>query len=106
MTKLVKILLTTAMVFVMAGGANAWFLDFEWGLGHDGETIASGVPGVQFTTTDGQDWMYGDINTGIYNVTSDNGSTYGTGRYNVGGDVFAWLGTSQGQGRIDFLNQE
>lgn len=106
MTKLVKILVAIAMVFVMCNTGHAWFLDFEWGLGHNAEAIASGVPGVHFTTTDGYDWHYGDITTGLYNVTSDNGSTYGHAGYHMSGNVFAWLGTSQGSGRIDFNNQD
>ena len=108
MTKLAKILMTAAMVFVMAGGANAWFLDFEWGLGHDGEAIASNVLGVEFTTTDGQDWLYGDMwNTTNYNTTStDMGHSTGGGGYYMYGYVFAWLGTTQGAGRIDFTNKD
>jgi hypothetical protein len=104
--KFSKILIILVALFALTGTSQAWFLDFEWGMGHDGEIIASGVPGLQFTTTDGYDWKYGDITTNGYNVTSDNGDVYGTGRYNVSGNVFAWLGTSQGAGRIDFLNQD
>ncbi len=104
--KLARILVLVVAIFALTGTSHAWFLDFEWGLGNNGGTVATGVPGLQFTTTDGYDWMYGDITTGGYNVTSDNGDVYGTGRYNVGGNVFTWLGTSQGSGRIDFLNQD
>ncbi len=104
--KLARIFVLVVAIFALTGTSHAWFLDFEWGLGNDGGTVATGVPGLQFTTTDGYDWMYGDITTGGYNVTSDNGDTYLGGRYNVGGNVFTWLGTTQGSGRIDFLNQD
>ena len=104
--KLARILVLVVAIFALTGTSHAWFLDFEWGVGHNGETVATGIPGLQFTTTDGYDWMYGDINTGGYNVSSDNGDVYGTGRYNMSGEVFTWLGTSQGSGRIDFLNQD
>jgi len=104
--KLARVLFALVAILAMTGTSHAWFLDFEWGLGNDGGVIASGVPGLQFTTTDGQDWRYADITTDGYNVTSDNGSSYGTGNWNMSGDVFAWLGTSQGSGRIDFLNQD
>lgn len=103
--KKLTILFALALILVAGTAQASWYLDFEWGLGHDYEVIASGIPGLQFTTTDGQDWMYGDITADHYNVTSDNGSTYGFGTYYMSGDVFAWLGTTQGSGRIDFTDQ-
>ncbi len=106
MSNIWKIIVLAGLVLVCASPSYAWFLNFEWGLGQDGQTIASGVPGLQFTTTDNQNWVYGDITTGGYNVTSDNASTYGTGDYFMSGNVFAWLGPNQGQGRIDFLNED
>jgi len=104
--KLARILIALVAVVALTGTSNAWFLDFEWGLGNDGGVIASGVPGLQFTTTDGYDWVYGDALNGFYNITSDLGYSTGSGRYNIGGNVFAWLGASQASGRIDFLNQD
>jgi hypothetical protein len=104
--KLTRILFVMVAFLALTGTSNAWFLDFEWGAGNDGGVIASGVPGLQFTTTDGYDWRYADITTNGYNVTSDNMSSYGTGNWNMSGDVFAWLGTSQGAGRIDFVNKD
>jgi hypothetical protein len=106
MRKLAKLLLATTMAVIMTGSVNAWFLDFEWGLGHDKEAIASIVPGVEFTTTDGQDWLYSDITTGGYNATNDLGDVYGSGIYHMYGNVSAWLGTDQGSGRMDFTNQD
>lgn len=97
--------LALALVFAFTVQSNAqWFLDFEWGVGNNGGVISSGIPGLQFTNTAGFDWLYGDATTGLYNVTNDLGTSWGTGRYNIAGDVFAWLGTTQGMGRIDFLS--
>ncbi len=106
MNKLTRIALTLAMAFMLCGTANAWYLDFEWGLGHDYEPVASGVPGLQFTTTGDYDWVYADITTGLYNATSDNGDVYGTGNYFMSGNVCTWLGPNANVGRIDFLNQD
>ena len=85
---------------------DAWFLDFEWGLGHDYEQVATDVPGLQFTTTGGYDWVYSDITTGLYNATSDLGLVYGSGEYFMSGYVCTWLGPDADVGRIDFLNQD
>ena len=61
-----------------------------------GPPIASTVPGVQFTTTQGQDWLTGDWTVGGYN------GKYPSGAYTSGGNKWAWLGVSQGSGIIDF----
>lgn len=52
-------------------------------------------PGVHFTTTGGTDWVVGDFATGAYN------GKYPAGAYTSRGTHWAWLGTSQGRGRID-----
>jgi len=104
MTKLTKIAVAMLMVFAISGTANAWLLDFEDGLGQDGVPIASSIPGLQFTATGGYDWVYGDATTGNWNV-SNNVDIFG-GNWNMEGYVFAWLGSNQGSGRIDFLNQD
>jgi len=70
------------------------FIDFENGL--DGQPIRSTIPGLQFTTTEGYDWVYGDWRTGDYN------GPYPNGAYSSNGNFFAWLGPNQGKGRIDF----
>jgi len=106
MRKLTRIAVALLMVFAISGTANAWLLDFEDGLGQDQVPIASTIPGLQFTNTAGFDWIYGDATTGNWNVSNDLGDIWGTGRYNMEGYVFAFLGTSQGSGRIDFLNQD
>ncbi len=72
------------------------FLDFESGI--DGIEIESTIPSLQFTTTAGLDWIYGDIRTGEYNVYP-----YGDQAYETNGNFFAWLGTTGDVGRIDFL---
>lgn len=65
--------------------------------GDDGNTIRSSISGMEFTTTMGYDWVYGDKRTGYYNV-----DPYGSRAYVCRGNVFAWLGPYMGQGRIDF----
>ena len=102
-----KTVIVVLAVFLAAGAwssANSWTLNFENGLGNNGGAIASGIPGLQFTTTDGFDWIYADISTGLYNASSSLG--YGTGQYWVDGNVSTFLGTTQGSGRIDFTNQD
>jgi len=106
MMKMTKIAIALLMVFAISGTANAWFLDFEEGLGMDQTPIASSIPGLQFTTTDGYDWIYGDATTGNWNVRNNLGDSWGTANYYMEGYVFAFLGTTQGTGRIDFLNQD
>ena len=70
-------------------------MDFEDGV--DQSPIRSTIPGMEFTTTMGYDWIYGDIRTGQYNV-----NPYGSRSYECHGNIFAWLGPNQGSGRIDF----
>jgi len=65
--------------------------------GTDGETIRSTIPGMEFTTTAGFDWIYGDKTTEQYNIYPYNDSQYW-----CDGNFFAWLGPNQGNGRIDF----
>jgi hypothetical protein len=106
MKKTMKIAVAMLMVFAISGTANAWFLDFEEGLGMDFQPIASSIPGLQFTTTNGYDWIYGDITAGGWNMTNDLGDVYGTGRYNMEGYVMTSLEAAGDAGRIDFLNQD
>lgn len=70
------------------------FIDFEDGV--DAQPIQSSIPGLQFTTTEGFDWIYGDWRTGLYNGPFPGGEYYSNGNF------FAWLGPNQGAGRIDF----
>jgi hypothetical protein len=71
------------------------YVDFE-GF-PEGTNLSSGtVSGVQFTTTGGYTWLVGDFATGRYN------GKYPNGAYTSHGTHWAWLGVSQGSGRIDF----
>ena len=79
--------------FTVAEVASVAAMDFEDGT--DGAVISSTIPGMFFTTTQGYDWLYGDVRTGNYNVDP-------YGQYVCNGDFFAWLGPNQGMGRIDF----
>ena len=74
--------------------ADAGFIDFEEGT--DGQPIASTIPGVDFSATGGQNWIYGDWRTGNYE------GPYPDGAYYSNGNFFAWLGTGQGWGNIVF----
>jgi hypothetical protein len=76
--------------------ATHGFIDFE--SGRDGQTVRSTIRGTQFTTTDGFDWLHADWRTRRYN------GPYPSGSYTSNGNFFTWLGPSQGQGRIDFLD--
>ena len=71
------------------------FMDFEDGI--DAAIISSSIPGMEFTTTYGIDWRYGDIRTEKYNVYP-----YGHQGYETNGNCFAWLGVTGDVGRIDF----
>lgn len=75
--------------------------DFESGTdGYYGKggAIVSKIPGVEFKTTEGQNWLTGDWAYG-YN------GKYPNGAYTSGGQKWAWLGTSQGSGVIDFTGE-
>lgn len=72
------------------------FIGFEGFADGFNLTTASPIGGVQFTTTDSQDWLVGDFDTGLYN------GKYPSGDYTSQGTHWAWLGQSQGSGRIDF----
>lgn len=78
---------------IVSAEANG-FVTFENGT--DGDVISSSVPGLEFTNTNGYDWLYLDCSTGNYNCP------YPDGSYTVNGNIGAWLGTDQGDGRIDF----
>lgn len=71
------------------------FIDFE-GLS-EGEVLGEVIPGVKFTTTDGQDWLVGTWSSNEYNGKYPSG-----GVYTSQGDAWAWLGAAQGAGIIRF----
>ena len=96
---LCAVLLVVGVVRVKA--SDAWVLDFEWGVGHDYEWIASGIPGVEFAS----DMFYADANTGRWNFSSEDGPTWGSGEYWIDGYVGAHA-SSNGIGRINFDNQD
>lgn len=52
--------------------------------GSDGANIATAEPGVQFTTTAGYDWIYGDWRTGNYNGPYPSGSYSSFGNLDTG----------------------
>jgi hypothetical protein len=84
----------------LAGPVRAAVIDFENGT--DGVVIRSSIPGLEFTTTDGWDWVYGDWRTGDYNGPYPNGPDPFAEQYYSDGNFFAWLGINQGRGVITF----
>ncbi len=75
--------------------SQAGKVDFE--VFKDGTNLSSGtIAGMRFTTTGGYTWRVGDWNTGTYN------GKYPPKPYTSQGTHWAWLGESQGAGRIDF----
>ena len=100
--KIAKILILVGALCVMAGTSQAWVLNFEWGLGHDYEWIASGIPGVTFAS----DMFYADAMNGAWNFSSyDLGLSWYSGEYWINGYVGAHA-SSNGIGRIDFDNHD
>ena len=85
-----------------AAPALAGFIDFEDG--EDGVPIRSTIPGLEFTTTEGYDWVYGDWRTGNYcGPYPHNPNPMSCGElYYSNGNFFAWLGENQGKGIISF----
>lgn len=84
--------------------ADAFLIDFESGIGRDGQGIDN-IAQIAFTRTDGNNWVYSDITTGRYNAYSID-RKFGLGSYGIYGNVAAWLGTTQGRGRIDFAQKD
>lgn len=84
--------------------AFAGFIDFENGI--EGYVIASTIEGLEFTNTQGFDWLYGDWRTNTYNGPYPNHSVVFTypleTQYYSDGNFFAWMGTDQGKGKITF----
>ena len=99
--KSARILIALVAVLAFAGSSQAWYLDFEWGVGHDQEWIQSGVPGLNFAS----DMFYADANTNNWNFSNDLGDSWGTGYYWIEGYVGAHA-SSNGIGRIDFANAD
>jgi len=95
--------LAVVIAFVLAAsGAQAdlsW--GFESGLGHNAQAIGT-VSGLIFSRTSGGNMYYADINSGWYNVTSDNGKVYDEGEYFVSDDVAAYITTPSDGAKISF----
>ncbi len=71
------------------------FVDFESFA--DGTDLTTGtIAGLRFINTGGLPWIVGDFGTSNYN------GKFPTGAYTSAGTHWAWLGITQGQGRIDF----
>ena len=88
------------ILVALPGHARAALIDFEDGT--DRAVIASTIPGLEFTTTEGYDWIYGDWRTGAYNGPYPNGPDPYASQYYSNGNFFAWLGENQGRGVISF----
>lgn len=90
------IIVFQVLTFLLIGTAWAGFIDFEDG--KDRDVIASSIEGMEFTTTNGYDWVYGDWRAYDYNGPYPYGSYYSEGNF------FAWLGEMQGTGVITFVD--
>jgi len=100
--KFARILIVMVALLALTGTSNAWFLDFEWGLGHDYEQIQSGIPGLNFAS----DMFYADAMNGMWNFSSyDLGLSWYGEYYWINGYVGAHA-SSNGIGRIDFANAD
>ena len=91
--------LPAALYFI--GLSRGRLVDFE--NGRDGVPIRStftgmAIAGMDFATTEGHDWLFGDWRTQNYN------GPYPHGMYLSNGNFFAWLGASQGLGFINFTD--
>ncbi|NNJ12342.1 hypothetical protein EKD04_018610 [Chloroflexales bacterium ZM16-3] len=111
MRRLVSAILGMAILTVwvgVAGSSSALaqsaVITFESGV--DGAEIGTAIPGVSFSNTAGNPWLYGDVRTGQYNAPfPDDCPSFGTQcAYAVDGNMFAWMGLVQGVGRIDFTS--
>lgn len=105
MRKVMTVLLAVVLAAGAWSSANAWTINFEDGA--DQAVISSGIAGLQFTTTNGFDWIYANATSGNWNVSSEQGQ-WGSGEYWIHGYVGAFCGTNPGAGagRVDFLNQD
>ncbi|MBN2654667.1 MAG: PEP-CTERM sorting domain-containing protein [Nitrospirae bacterium] len=106
MKKILLVITMFALLAFSAATAQAFFIDFENGLGKNNQPIID-IPGVSFLITGGYNWIYGDSSTYAWNTKSiDLG--YGAGSYQHYGNVFAFLGTDNnaGSGIIDFTNND
>lgn len=107
-----KAVIVVLAVFLAAGAwssANAWTLNFENGVGHNYEAVASGIPGVTFTTADGlHDWIYADASAGGWNFRNQLGDTWNTPEYWMYDKVAVLTGTDPGAtgGKVAFTNQD
>jgi len=73
------------------------YINFEE-LPDETDLSANTINGIHFTTTNGFTWKVGDFSTGKYN------GRYPNGAYMSQGTHWAWLGVTQGAGRIDFTD--
>lgn len=82
------------ILFIMLLATAGWagVIDFE--SGSDGQSVQSTIQGMEFSTTGGKDWIYGDWRTGKYNGVHPDGSYFSNGNF------FAWLGPDQDIGEI------
>jgi len=84
--------LPAALYFI--GLSRGRLVDFE--NGRDRATIRSKIAGMEFSTTEGYDWIFGDWRTQNYNGPHPDGLFFSNGNF------FAWLGKNQGRGIIKF----
>ena len=89
------IVFTVFLIALVFSLAQAGFIDFEEGT--DGQSIASTLPELQFTSSGQHPWVYGLWSSGNYN------GAYPDGAFHSTGDAFAWLGPARDKGTITFV---
>ncbi len=98
-----------AALGLIAGAAQANInMDFE-GIPGDVQAVNTFYTGVTFgSSSTGSPLVTRRASTGLYNVSSTNGNTYGSGEYWIHGDVgvTSALDASGNDGKISFDNQD
>lgn len=82
--------------------AYGWDCGFESGAGRNGLAIGTGIVGLSFSTVQGGDVCFADINSGSYNMRSSNGKSYESGRYSINGDIAAFVANTSDHAKISF----
>jgi len=95
-TKITFEILAMLAALLIAGAANAGFIDFEDGT--DGLRIHTTFPGIEFAPAGSTHWIFGDWATTKYEGPTPDGPYYSNGEF------FAWMGVEQGIGDIIFTD--
>lgn len=87
---MILFLSTTVIVPSGAAASATLAIDFELGVGNDGQAVASTYPGVRFGSSGNSRLVYADFTTGAYNVTTGAINMFGPGQYFAAGLAAAY----------------